>query len=179
MEMSDNKVTDNITTSIEGRDLVMERIFDGQRDLVFKAFSNSEHLAGWWGPSGWQTENRAFNFKPDGVWHYCMRCTDENQGEFYGQESWGKAVYQEIIVPEKIVLTDMFADEEGNAADGMPVTLVTLTFVEHEGKTKLIMRSRFASVEGLQQVMEMGVVQGCASQFYRLDDLLEKLQRIG
>lgn len=44
--MSDNKVTDNITTSIEGRDLVMERIFDGQRDLVFKAFSNSEHLAG-------------------------------------------------------------------------------------------------------------------------------------
>ncbi|GAA1372314.1 hypothetical protein [Peribacillus frigoritolerans] len=61
--MSDNKVTNNMITSIEGRDLVMERIFDGQRDLVFKAFSNSEHLAGWWGPSGWQTENRAFNFK--------------------------------------------------------------------------------------------------------------------
>jgi uncharacterized protein YndB with AHSA1/START domain len=77
-----------------------------------------------------------------------MRCTDENQGEFYGQESWGKAVYQEITVPEKIVLTDMFADEEGNSADGMPVTLVTFTFVEHEGKTKLIMRSRFASVGG-------------------------------
>lgn len=70
----------------------------------------------------------------------------------------------------------MFADEGGNAADGMPVTLVTLTFVEHEGKTKLIMRSRFASAEGLQQVMGMGIVQGCASQFYRLDDLLENLQ---
>ncbi|MFJ7363897.1 hypothetical protein ACIQWQ_07165 [Peribacillus frigoritolerans] len=67
MEISDNKVTNNIITSIEGRDLVMERIFDGQRDLVFKAFSNSEHLAGWWGTSGWQTENREFNFKPDGV----------------------------------------------------------------------------------------------------------------
>ncbi|WP_251138036.1 SRPBCC domain-containing protein [Bacillus sp. ISL-101] len=101
-----------------------------------------------------------------------LGCTDENQSEFYGQESWGKAVYQEITVPEKIVLTDMFADEGGNAADGMPVTLVTLTFVEHEGKTKHIMRSRFASVEGLLQVMG----QGCASQFYRLDDLLEKHQ---
>jgi uncharacterized protein YndB with AHSA1/START domain len=108
-----------------------------------------------------------------------MRCTDENQGEFHGQESWGKAVYQEIIVPEKIVLTDMFADEEGNAAEGMPVTLVTMTFDEHEVKTKLIMRSRFASVEGLQQVMKMVVVQGCTSQFSRLDDLLEKLQKIG
>lgn len=107
-----------------------------------------------------------------------MRCTDENQGEFYNQESWRKAVYQEITVPVKIVLTDMFADEEGNAADGMPVILVTLTFVEHEGKTKLIMRSRFASVEGLQQVMGMGIVQGCASQFYRLDDLLDKLQEL-
>jgi hypothetical protein len=72
----------------------------------------------------------------------------------------------------------MFADEEGNAADGMPVILVTLTFVEHEGKTKLIMCSRFASVEGLQQVMGMGIVQGCASQFYRLDDLLDKLQEL-
>lgn len=72
---------------------------------------------------------------------------------------------------------DMFADEEGNAAEGMPVTLVTLTFVEHEGKTKLIMRSRFASAEGLQQVMGMGIVQGCASQFYRLDDLLKSSSR--
>ncbi|WP_440971234.1 SRPBCC family protein [Peribacillus frigoritolerans] len=65
-------------------------------------------MAEWWGPSGWQTENRAFNFKSDGLWHYCMPCTDENQGEFYDQES----VYQEITVPEKIVLTDMFADED-------------------------------------------------------------------
>ncbi|MGE7592509.1 SRPBCC domain-containing protein [Peribacillus frigoritolerans] len=118
-------------------------------------------MAGWWGPSGWQTENRAFNFKSDGVWHYCMRCTDENQDEFYGQESLRKAVYQEITVPVKIVLTDKVADEEGNAADGMPVILVTLTFVEHEGRTKLIMCSRFASVEGLQQVMGMGIVRMC------------------
>ncbi|MFP3510355.1 SRPBCC domain-containing protein [Peribacillus sp. SIMBA_075] len=157
----------------------MERIFDGPRDRVFKAFSNSERLASWWGPSGWQTENREFNFKPDGVWHYCMRCTDEKQGEFYGQESWGKAVYQEIIVPEKIVYTDIFAGEEGNSAGGMPVALVTMTFVENGGYTKLIISSRFASVEGLQQLMGLGVVQGCASQFYRLDDLLERLQQIG
>lgn len=105
-----------------------------------------------------------------------MRCTDENQGEFYGQESWGKAVYQEIVVLEKIVYTDVFADEKGNAADSMPDTLVTMTFVEHEGKTKLITRSRFESVEELQKVMEMGVVQGFASQLDRLDDLLEELQ---
>ncbi|OAH63138.1 hypothetical protein AWH49_07320 [Domibacillus aminovorans] len=104
--MSENKITNSMTTNIEGQVLVMERIFNAPRGLVFKAFSEPERLASWWGPRGWQTENRKFEFKPNGVWHYCMRCIDENQGEFYGQESWGKAVYHEIIVPEKIVYTD-------------------------------------------------------------------------
>jgi uncharacterized protein YndB with AHSA1/START domain len=92
-----------------------------------------------------------------------MRCTDKNQGEFFGQESWGKAVYQEIIAPEKIVYTDVFADQEGNAVDGMPEMLITMNFVNTKGKTKLITRSQFASIEALQQVMAMGAVQGMAS----------------
>lgn len=166
----------NIISNVEGRDLIMERIFNAPQELVFKMFSEPEHLVRWWGPEGWQTENRVFNFKPNGVWHYCMRCIDENQGEFYGQESWGKAVYQEIIVPEKIVYTDVFADEEGHAVDGMPEITVTMTFIEHEGKTKLITRSRFASIEALQQVMKMGIIQGFSSQFIRLDLVLEELQ---
>ncbi len=173
--MSENKVTNSMTTNIEGQVLVMERIFNAPRGLVFKAFSEPERLASWWGPRGWQTENRKFEFKPNGVWHYCMRCIDENQGEFYGQESWGKAVYHEIIVPEKIVYTDTFVDEKAKAVEGMPEILVTMIFNEHEGKTKLITRSQFASIETLQQVMDMGVVQGFASQFDRLDDLLKEL----
>lgn len=174
--MSENKMTKSMTTNVEGRVLVIERIFNAPRDLVFKAYSEPEHLANWWGPSGWQTEIHKFEFKPSGVWHYCMRCTDENQGEFFGQESWGKSVYQEIIVPEKIVYTDVFADQEGNAVDGAPEMLITINFVEHEGKTKLITRSQFASTEALKEVMDMGVVQGMTSQFERLDDLLEDLQ---
>lgn len=176
IEMSENKVTNSLTTNVDGRDLVMERIFNAPRDLVFEAFSETEHLENWWGPRGWKTENRIFVFKPNGIWHYCMRCTDENQGEYYGQESWGKAVYHEIIVPEKIVYTDTFVDEEGNALDGMPEILVTMKFVEHEGKTKLITHSQFTSIETLQQVIDMGLVQGFASQLDRLNVLLEELQ---
>ncbi|CAM3841946.1 SRPBCC domain-containing protein [Mesobacillus zeae] len=176
--MSEKQAANGITVNVEGRVLVMERIFNAPRSLVFKAFSEPEQLADWWGPKGWQTENLKFKFQPEGIWHYCMRCTDENQGEFYGQESWGKAVYHEIIVPEKIVFTDTFADKEGNAVDGMPEILVTMNFAEHEGKTNLITRSQFTSPETLQQVMNMGVVQGFASQFECLDDLLKKLQQI-
>ncbi|KKI92973.1 ATPase [Bacillus sp. SA1-12] len=172
-----NNATNSVTKKVEGQDLIIERIFNAPRDLVFKAFSESEHLENWWGPKGWKTENRTFEFKPNGVWHYCMTCIDPNQGDFYGQESWGKAVYREIIVPEKIVYTDWFADKEGNIAEGMPGMLITVDFVEQEGNTKVITRSQFESEASLQKVLEMGVVEGVSSQYECLDEHLENLQQ--
>lgn len=174
--MSENKILNNMTTSVEGQELVIERIFDAPRELLFKTYSDAEHLANWWGPSGWQTENKRFEFEPNGVWHYCMRCTDKNQGDFYGQESWGKAVYKEIDAPEKIVYTDVFSDEEGNVNKDLPEVLVTLIFIEQGNKTKLVIRSRFESVEELQKVKDMGVVEGMSSQFECLDSYLKKIQ---
>ncbi|WP_174612724.1 SRPBCC family protein [Virgibacillus ihumii] len=172
--MSENK----LTYKTEGRTLVMERMFDAPRELVFKAFSESDHLEQWWGPEGWETESRKFEFVPGGVWHYCMRCTDENQGDFYGMESWGKTIYSEINPPETIVYTDVFSDEEGNSADGMPATQVTMNFVEQEEVTKLIVHSQFESVEALQKVVDMGVVEGTDSQYRCLDDHLKQIQHV-
>ncbi|MFC4559750.1 SRPBCC domain-containing protein [Virgibacillus kekensis] len=162
----------------EGRDLVMERVFDAPRDLVFKMFSEAEHLDKWWGPEGWETETRQFEFKPEGIWHYCMRCIDKDQGDFYGQESWGITFYKEINKPEKIVYIDVFSDEEGNRADGMPETYCTMDFVEEGGKTKLISRSQFESEEALKKIVDMGVVEGTDSHYRCLDDYLGQLQRV-
>lgn len=176
MTLSENIGATSLTTHVEGPVLVMERIFHAPRSLVFKAFSDSTYLESWWGPKGWQTENRQFEFKPNGVWYYCMTCKDKNQGDFYGQESWGKGVYHEIIVPEKIVYTDTFSDKEGNSVAGMPEIQITMNFVEQDGKTKVIMRSEFESAETLQQLMEMGMVEGSVSQYERLDDLLNQIK---
>ncbi|WP_347551273.1 SRPBCC domain-containing protein [Pseudalkalibacillus hwajinpoensis] len=174
--MSDNKVKRSMKTNVEGRTLTMERIFDAPRDLVFKVFSDGERLASWWGPKGWETENRSFEFKPEGEWHYCMKCIDKNQGEWYGQESWGKAIYQEIVESEKIVYKDIFSDAEGNKVEGMPEMLISLTFLDEGDKTKLITKSEFTSVDALKQVMDMGVVEGFTSQNEKLDDYLNQLQ---
>ncbi len=173
--MEDKNGTNSVTSKVEGRDLIFERIFDAPRELVFKVFSEAKHLEKWWGPKGWQTEIREFNFKPGGVWHFCTKCTDENQ-EMYGYESWGKAIFHEIAEPERIIYTDVFSDEAGNQADGMPEQLVTITFTEHEGKTKLTSRTQFSSVEELQSVLDMGVVEGLTSTWDCLD---EHLQEIG
>lgn len=164
-----------LTSRTEGRDLILKREFDAPRELVFDAFSKAEHLKKWWSPEGWSTPVCEVDFRPGGVWHYCMKCTDKNQEE-YGMESWGKAVYQEIQKPEKIVLIDSFSDAEGNNSEEMPSTKMTLTFVEQDGKTKLISRSEYASAESLQAVLDMGVLEGVTETWNKLAGVVEELK---
>jgi len=165
----------NRQTSYEdGNVLVIERVIQAPREKVFQAFSDEQVLAKWWGPQGWETENRVFDFRPDGTWHYGMHCKDKNQGDFYGQVSWGKAFYHEIEAPEKIVYTDVFSDEEGSTSKDMPSTLVSIEFIDMNGSTKLLFRSTFDTEDTLKKMVEMGMLEGFSSQLERLDTLLEK-----
>lgn len=167
-----------MTLNVEDRDLILERVFDAPRELVFKAFSEAEHLKRWWGPRGWTLTVCNVDFRPGGIWHYCMKCIDENQGDFYGYESWGKAVYREIVEAEKIVYVDYFSDAEGNEANGMPSSKITMTFLEHEGKTKLVSRAQYASAQELKTVLDMGMEQGITETWDRLADLLKEIHTV-
>jgi len=169
-------MTSQMVSKVEDNVLILEREFKAPRELVFQAFTEAEHLKHWWGPNGWTLPVCNVDFRVGGVWHYCMKCEDKNQGDFYGMESWGKAVYQEIVVPEKIVYVDYFSDSEGNEAENMPSTLVTLTFIETENGTKLINRGEYASADGLKQVMDMGMMQGITETWNRLAEHLESIQ---
>jgi uncharacterized protein YndB with AHSA1/START domain len=174
--MTTNNSANRMITRVEKeRELILERIFDAPRELVFQAFSKTEHLKRWFGPKGWSLPVSNIDFRPGGVWHFCMKCTDESQ-EYFGQESWGKAVYHEIIEPERIVYTDAFSDAEGNIIEGMPQTLITMTFVEHEGKTKLISHALYASAEALQTVLDMGLLVGITQTWDNLEAFLEEIK---
>lgn len=165
-----------MTATIEGRELILERVFQAPRELVFQAFSEAEHLKHWWGPRGWELTVCTVDFRPGGVWHYCMKCMDENQGDFYGMESWGKGVYEDIVEAEKIVYVDYFSDAEGNDIEGMPSSHITMLFVEQNGQTKLISRSRYDSEEALKQVLEMGMEQGITETWNRLSEHLATMR---
>ncbi len=160
----------------DNRVLVLERIFDAPRDLVFTMFKEPEHLRSWWGPRGWELPVCRVDFQPGGVWHYCMKCVDPDQGQFFGMESWGKGVYKEIIEPEKIVYVDSFSDSEGNTNEDMPSTEVTLEFIEMGNKTKLINRSVYSSAETLKTVTDMGMIQGITETWERLEEALQLLK---
>ncbi|WJQ79251.1 SRPBCC domain-containing protein [Brevibacillus brevis] len=158
------------------RVLVLERVFDAPRDLVFQMFKESEHLKRWWGPKGWELPVCHVDFRPGGVWHYCMKCVDKNQGDFYGMESWGKGVYKEIAEPEKIIYTDYFSDAEGNTNDAMPSTEVMMEFIDLGGKTKLVSRSEYVSAEALKTVMDMGMLEGITQTWDRLEESLNEIK---
>ncbi|MBB6634254.1 SRPBCC domain-containing protein [Cohnella thailandensis] len=171
--MSNNAMLSRVEND---RVLVLERVFNAPRELVFRMFKEPEHMKRWWGPRGWELPVCNIDFRPGGVWHYCMKCVDRNQGDFYGMESWGKGVYSEIVEPEKIVYTDYFSDAEGNVTESMPSTEVTIEFVALEGKTKLVNRSVYESAEALKTVMEMGMLEGITDTWDRLSEALESLK---
>ena len=157
--------------------LVLERVFDAPRDLVFEMFKDPEHLRRWWGPRGWEVPVCTVDFRPGGVWHYCMKCVDEAQGDTYGMESWGKAVYRDIDEPETLVYTDYFSDAEGNENPDMPSTEVTMEFIAEGDRTRIVSRSAYASAETLKFVMDMGMLQGITETWDRLEEHLAELRR--
>ncbi len=132
----------NIAAMVGESEIVITRVFDAPRDIVFKAWTEPERLMRWWGPKGFTTPFCQADLRPGGVFLYCMRSPE-------GHDVWGKGVYLEVVPPERIVYTDTFADEEGNTVEpthyGMSPahpreTLVTVTFTDHEGKTKVTLQ---------------------------------------
>ena len=153
------------------REFVMERVFNAPREIVFKAFSDPKHVAQWWGPKGWTLPVCEMDFRPGGVWFYGMRGPG-------GEESFGKAIYQEIIAPERIVYQDNFADAEGNVLEGMPPMVITMEFTEESGKTRITSRTLFASVADLEATMAMGMVEGFTQTWDRLEEYLAEGQSL-
>jgi uncharacterized protein YndB with AHSA1/START domain len=148
--------------------ILLTRTFNAPRELVWKAWTTPELLARWWGPHGWSLSTNNMDFRPGGAWEYCMSGPN-------GEPSCGKAVYQEIVVPERIVYRDYFSDADGNPIEGMPETEVTLEFVEANGQTKLVSTTLCATPEDRDKLLSFGLEEGIMETWSRLDDLLPTL----
>ncbi len=119
--------------------LIISRIFDAPRTLVWKAWTDPEQVRRWWGPKIFTTPVAKIDLRPGGKYLYCMRSPD-------GRDFWSTGVFREIVEPERIVATDSFSDEKGNVVpasfygmdwDWPPEVPVTITFKETGGRTTL------------------------------------------
>jgi len=155
--------------------LVITRTLNAPRELVFQVWTDANHLAKWWGPTGMSIHVAKLDLRPGGMFHYSMKTPD-------GHEMWGKFVFNEISPPDKIVFTNSFADPEGNTvrppfAPNFPLEIQNiLTFTEQDGQTILTLTGGpiNATEEEVQffAAMHESMQQGFAGTFNQLEAYL-------
>ena len=143
------------------REIVMTRVFDAPRQLVFDALSKPELLKRWFGPHGHSLVVCEVDFTVGGAWRFVLESPD-------GRRMAMSGAYQEIVAGERTVHTEAFDDYPGDS-------VVTTVLTEHDGKTTLTATALYESREVRDAVIESGMEHGAAETYDRLADLLPSL----
>jgi uncharacterized protein YndB with AHSA1/START domain len=121
----------NLVSEPAERVLKIERVFDAPRSLVFKAWTESEHMARWWGPRGFKSTVLKNELRPGGAYRIHMLGPDGDH--------WSQGIYREVVPPERLVMVGSWADAQGKPT--RPETTLTLLFEDVGGKTKLTLHN--------------------------------------
>lgn len=151
-------------TTPSDREIVMTRVFDAPRRLVYEAYTKPELLKRWLGVhNGWSLAVCEIDLKVGGTYRYVWRGPD-------GMEMGMRGVYRELIPSERVVATEQFDQPwyEGEAVG-------TVTFDEQDGKTTLTMTILYASKDIRDAVLQSPMEQGVAAGFNKLAELLPEL----
>lgn len=144
------------------KDLVLTRLFDAPRDLVFKAWTDEKLLTQWWGPQGFTTPVAELDVRPGGTMNVIMEDTAGliQKGSRYPMEG----TYQEIVPPERLVFTS------SAVMDGKPVleNETTVTFEEVDGKTRLTLHVVVSKVAPEGEGPLAGMKQGWSQSLDKL-----------
>jgi uncharacterized protein YndB with AHSA1/START domain len=117
-------------------ELTITRLLDAPRALVFKVWTQPEHVAQWWGPRGFTVLSAWMDVRPGGAYRIGMRSPE-------GKDYWMHGVYREVAEPERLVFTFAWQEEGERGQE----TLVTVSFAEEAGKTRMRFRhAGFVSV---------------------------------
>jgi uncharacterized protein YndB with AHSA1/START domain len=153
-----------ILTMPSDRELVITRVFNAPRRLVFEAWSKPEHVRRWWGPRSMRMTVCEIDLRPGGAWRYVHVTPD-------GQEHAFSGVYQEIVPPERMVYTEGYEAMPGHDY------LVTATLEEEDGRTTLRAHLLYQSREDRDGHLQSGMEPGMQETMERLDEHLQTMKR--
>jgi uncharacterized protein YndB with AHSA1/START domain len=113
--------------------LVIKRVFDAPRSLVFKMWTERDHVVQWMGPRGFVVTHADADLRPGGAWRSCIRSPA-------GEDLWVGGVYREIVANERLVFTHAWDDAACNPGHE---TIVTITLTDHGKQTQLTFEQKF------------------------------------
>lgn len=144
-----------------GHELVITRVFDAPRSLVFAAWTEGEHVRQWLAPHGFTSTHSEAEVRPGGSWRSCMVSPD-------GEELWLGGVYREVVPDRRLVFSHAWDDEHGKPGRE---TVVTVELEDLDGKTRLTLRQAFFETAASRDGHQGGWTQ-CLE---RLETLLHQL----
>ncbi len=154
-----DRLAGHVATTASDREIFSTRVFDAPRELVFRAWSDPEHLGQWWGPKGFTTKTHQMDFKPAGVWRFVMHSPD-------GADHPNRITFVEIVEPRRIVYK-----HGGGGKDVEPVNFQVTAEFEPEGadRTRLNLRMVFPSAAAKSLTVEKyGAIEGQRQTLDRL-----------
>lgn len=146
--------------------LSMSRVFDAPRELVWKVYTDTEMIPKWWGPRYLTTRVDKMDFRVGGVWRNVQKDAEGNFHAFNG-------VYKEITPPERLEYTFEYEPMAGHISTDT-ITLEALP----EGKTRMIARTTFDSIEDLEGMLQSGMEAGAMETWDRLEELMAEAQSV-
>lgn len=147
-------------------EVTFERELSAGPDAVWAAWTDPRQLEAWWGPAGWHTVVRTLDLRPGGLWHFGMG----PEGEVL--QVWVRATFTELVQGASLSYIEGFSDAEAADLDPEP-NAVTIDLIGLDpGRTRLVMRTRFASASRLRELTAMGMTEGWREGFDRLESFL-------
>jgi len=157
-----NSVGTTTFTTPSDREILMTRVFDAPRRLVFEAWTIPKHLPHWMlGPEGWTMAVCEIDLRPGGAWHFVWRRSDGTEMEMRG-------VYREITPPARLVNTERWGGD-------WPETINTLSLSEKDGKTTMSQTVLYPSKEARDAALKTGMKEGASVSFDRLAEYLRTM----
>lgn len=138
--------TVNSSAAASDRELVIRRVFDAPREVVFDAWTRAEHLVRWWGPNDFTLPFCEIDFREGGAYRFCMRSPE-------GEDHWVWGEYREIVEPERIAMT---WNRENAAGELWSSTVVTLSFEEHSSRTAFTLHQTLFETVAYRDQHEFG-----------------------
>jgi len=149
------------------REIVISRVISAPRELVFEAFTEVRHLSRWWGPEGFTTTTRAFEFRVGGGWNFVMHGPD---GTDY--QEW--IIWTELVPPERIEFLHGEFRDDPNAFESV------LTFAADGASTRIEMRTVFPTKELRDEAVEKyHAIQGGQQTLSNLATYVCEISRLG